>query len=240
MRTTRVRTTLAATTVALAAVLAYAGPGRPGHRNGPRAAPGHDRVPHGFVRVCPDIDFVGRPCVERAVDGSERHLPDYIRRAGSSVINNNGRTAQVYQKDNYIGRHVCVGRDGGTINDPRSYQLNDITHSLKINDTPCGARPAHTGSPARRRPGPGRANKGIQHVGGRPGEASLHQDSVLGEVSTRQIVHPPHRLDRRPVLGIRHGPVPPSGCGVQAQATRPAEGTWRGHRSEAPYASMSL
>lgn len=65
--------------------------------------------------------------------------PDYIRGKGSSVINNSSRTARVYQKDNYFGRHVCVGADGGTIADLRSYQLNDTTHSLKNNTTPCGA-----------------------------------------------------------------------------------------------------
>ncbi|MFB9399800.1 hypothetical protein ACFFVH_28280, partial [Streptomyces echinatus] len=42
-------------------------------------------------------------------------------------------------KDNYVGRNVCVGREGGTIGDLRSYQLNDTTHSLRNNDTPCGA-----------------------------------------------------------------------------------------------------
>ncbi|MFJ8097511.1 peptidase inhibitor family I36 protein [Streptomyces griseofuscus] len=60
-----------------------------------------------------------------------RHLPDYIRGRGSSVINNSSRTARIYQKDNYFGRHVCVGREGGTIGDLRSYQLNDTTHSLQ-------------------------------------------------------------------------------------------------------------
>ncbi|MFI0242264.1 peptidase inhibitor family I36 protein [Streptomyces sp. NPDC016845] len=93
----------------------------------------------GFVCIYPEIDFGGQPYVKRAVDGSVRHLPDYIRGKGSSVINNSGRTARVYQKDNYFGRHVCVGREGGTIGDLRSYQLNDTTHSLHNNDTPCGA-----------------------------------------------------------------------------------------------------
>ncbi|WP_333772318.1 peptidase inhibitor family I36 protein [Streptomyces sp. IBSBF 3136] len=37
-----------------------------------------------------------------------RHLPDYIRGKGSSFIDNSGRTARIYQKDNYFGRHVCV------------------------------------------------------------------------------------------------------------------------------------
>ncbi len=95
--------------------------------------------PRGFVCIYPDINFNGQPYAKRAVDGSVRHLPDYIRGKGSSVINNSGRTARVYQKDNYFGRHVCVGRDGGTISDLRSYQLNDTTHSLRNNDTPCGA-----------------------------------------------------------------------------------------------------
>lgn len=95
--------------------------------------------PRGFVCIYPEIGFNGQPYVKRAVDGSERHLPDYIRGKGSSVINNSNRTARVYQKDNYFGRHVCVGREGGAIGDLRSYQLNDTTHSLRNNDTPCGA-----------------------------------------------------------------------------------------------------
>ncbi|CAG6398307.1 peptidase inhibitor family I36 protein [Streptomyces cocklensis] len=95
--------------------------------------------PRGFVCIYPEINFDGQPYVKRAVDGSVRHLPDYIRSKGSSIINNSSRTARVYQKDNYTGRHVCVGRDGGTIGDLRSYQLNDTTHSLKNNDTLCGA-----------------------------------------------------------------------------------------------------
>ncbi|MFJ3229203.1 peptidase inhibitor family I36 protein [Streptomyces sp. NPDC086783] len=95
--------------------------------------------PRGFVCIYPEIDFNGQPYVKRAVDGSVRHLPDYIRGKGSSVINNSSRTARVYQKDNYFGRHVCVGREGGALSDLRSYQLNDTTHSLHNNDTPCGA-----------------------------------------------------------------------------------------------------
>ncbi|MFF9157493.1 peptidase inhibitor family I36 protein [Streptomyces sp. NPDC014846] len=95
--------------------------------------------PRGFVCIYPETNFNGQPYVKRAVDGSVRHLPDYIRGKGSSVINNSSRTARVYQKDNYFGRHVCVGREGGTISDLRSYQLNDTTHSLRNNDTPCGA-----------------------------------------------------------------------------------------------------
>ncbi|WP_329876074.1 peptidase inhibitor family I36 protein [Streptomyces sp. BE20] len=140
MHTMRARTTIAATTMALAAVLAGT-PAQAAPDTGVAPAQHRDKIacPRGFVCIYPDIDFVGQPYVKRAVDGSERHLPDYIRGAGSSVINNSGRTARVYQKDNYFGRHVCVGRDGGTINDLRSYQLNDVTHSLKINDTVCGA-----------------------------------------------------------------------------------------------------
>ncbi|MFF9396797.1 peptidase inhibitor family I36 protein [Streptomyces griseoluteus] len=95
--------------------------------------------PRGVVCIYPDINFKGQPYVKRAVDGSVRHLPGYIRGKGSSIINNSSRTARVYQKDNYFGRHVCVRREGGTIGDLRSYQLNDTTHSLRNNDTPCGA-----------------------------------------------------------------------------------------------------
>ncbi|MFF0836730.1 MULTISPECIES: peptidase inhibitor family I36 protein [unclassified Streptomyces] len=109
----------------------------------PWAAPAavRDQIacPRGFVRISPDINFNGQPYVKRAVDGSVRHLPDYIRGKGSCVINNSSRTARVYQQDDYFGRHVCVGREGGSISDLRSYQLNDTTHSLRNNDTPCGA-----------------------------------------------------------------------------------------------------
>ncbi|WP_328842641.1 peptidase inhibitor family I36 protein [Streptomyces sp. NBC_00258] len=92
----------------------------------------------GFVCIYPDMDFRGQPYVKRASDGSVSHLPDYIRSNGSSVINNSSRTARVYQNDNYGGRRVCVGRNGGSIQDLRSYQLNDTTHSLRNNDTACG------------------------------------------------------------------------------------------------------
>lgn len=114
----------------------------PAHATGPGAAAapqGKIACPGGFVCIYPDINFVGQPYVKRASDGSVRHLPDSIRGAGSSVINNSGRTARVYAKDNYTGSHVCVGREGGTIADLRSYGMNDATHSLKNNDTPCGA-----------------------------------------------------------------------------------------------------
>ncbi|MFJ1930364.1 MULTISPECIES: peptidase inhibitor family I36 protein [unclassified Streptomyces] len=115
----------------------------PAHATSTAGAPGVARhqisCPRGFVCIYPEIDFNGQPYVKRAVDGSERHLPDSIRGAGSSIINNSGRTARVYQKDNYFGRHVCVGREGGTIGDLRSYGFNDSTHSLRNNDTPCGA-----------------------------------------------------------------------------------------------------
>ncbi|MBI0313696.1 peptidase inhibitor family I36 protein [Streptomyces javensis] len=94
--------------------------------------------PSGFVCIYPSINFGGQPYVKRASDGSVKHLPDYIRSQGSSVINNSGRTARVYQKDNFHGRRVCVGRNGGSIHDLRSYQLNDSTHSLKNNNTACG------------------------------------------------------------------------------------------------------
>lgn len=93
------------------------------------------------MRIHPDINFVGQPYVKRASDGSVRHLPNYIRGAVSSFINNSGRTARVYAKDTYTGSHVCVGREGGTIADLRSYGMNDTTHSLKNNDTPCAPEP---------------------------------------------------------------------------------------------------
>ncbi|MER6430493.1 peptidase inhibitor family I36 protein [Streptomyces sp900105245] len=110
----------------------------PAHATAP-AVRGQIACPRGFVCTCPEINFNGQPYVKRAVDGSVRHLPDYTRGKGSSVVNNSSRTARVYQKDNCLGRHVCVGRDGGTVSDLRSYRLNDTTHSLRNNDTPCGA-----------------------------------------------------------------------------------------------------
>ncbi|MEU8653727.1 peptidase inhibitor family I36 protein [Streptomyces sp. NPDC048737] len=131
--------TAAVTTVLAASLIGLA----PAHAAPPAGAPAavRDQIacPRGFVCIYPDINFNGQPYVKRAVDGSVRHLPDYIRGRGSSVINNSSRTARVYQKDNYFGRHVCVGREGGSISDLRSYQLNDTTHSLRNNDTPCGA-----------------------------------------------------------------------------------------------------
>ncbi|MER7309598.1 hypothetical protein E5082_30300 [Streptomyces griseoluteus] len=99
---------------------------------------GQIACPRGFVCIYPDINFNGQPYVKRAVDGSLPHLPDYIRGKGSSIINNS-RTARVYQKDHYFDRHVCVGREGGTIGDLRSYPLNDTAHSLRNNDTPWGS-----------------------------------------------------------------------------------------------------
>ena len=137
--------TLAGTTIALAAAFVGVTPAQDAPAPASQAATTlqsrEDQIqcPRGYVCIYPDINFGGQPYVKRASDGSVRHLPDYIRGAGSSVINNSSRTARVYQKDNYFGRHVCVGHDGGTINDLRSYQLNDTTHSLKNNDTPCGA-----------------------------------------------------------------------------------------------------
>ncbi|MFJ9459748.1 hypothetical protein ACIRST_32320 [Kitasatospora sp. NPDC101447] len=70
------------------------------------------------------------------------------------MINNSSRTARVYQKDNHFGRHVCVGADGGSIHDLRSYQLNDVTHSLKTNHTPCGACTDLPGTPRPPHPRP--------------------------------------------------------------------------------------
>ncbi|MEV7203480.1 peptidase inhibitor family I36 protein [Streptomyces griseoluteus] len=126
-------------TTVLAASLAGLSPAHATPAATPTVARGQIACPRGFVCIYPDINFNGQPYIKRAVDGSVRHLPDYIRGKGSSIINNSGRTARVYQKDNYFGRHVCVGREGGTIGDLRSYQLNDTTHSLRNNDTPCGA-----------------------------------------------------------------------------------------------------
>jgi hypothetical protein len=93
--------------------------------------------PSGYVCVYPEIDFVGQPWVKRAVDGSVSELPSSIRDRGSSIRNSSSRTARVYRHRLYTGSHVCVV-PGGSINDLRSYNLNDQTRSLRINNTYCG------------------------------------------------------------------------------------------------------
>ena len=93
--------------------------------------------PSGYVCVYPEIDFVGQPWVKRAVDGSVAELPSSIRDRGSSIRNASSRTARVYRHRLYTGSHVCVV-PGGSINDLRSYNLNDQTRSLRINNTYCG------------------------------------------------------------------------------------------------------
>ncbi|MGW3628527.1 peptidase inhibitor family I36 protein [Streptomyces sp. NPDC000880] len=94
--------------------------------------------PDGYVCIYPEIDFGGQPWVKRAVDGSVKDLPSEIRDRGSSVRNNSGKTARVYEKRNYSGRWVCVTRSGGSIHDLRSCNLNDQTRSLRINNNDCG------------------------------------------------------------------------------------------------------
>ncbi|WSB39105.1 peptidase inhibitor family I36 protein (plasmid) [Streptomyces scopuliridis] len=94
--------------------------------------------PDGYVCIYPDINFGGQPWVKRAVDGSVKDLPSEIRDRGSSVKNNSSKTARVYEKRNHSGRWVCVTRSGGSIHDLRSYNLNDQTRSLKINNNDCG------------------------------------------------------------------------------------------------------
>ncbi|MYV41628.1 hypothetical protein GT030_22860, partial [Streptomyces sp. SID1328] len=55
----------------------------PAHAAAPAATPtvAQDQIacPRGFVCIYPDINFNGQLYVKRAVDGSVRHLPDYIR-----------------------------------------------------------------------------------------------------------------------------------------------------------------
>ncbi|TGN73575.1 hypothetical protein E5082_31605 [Streptomyces griseoluteus] len=117
----------------------------PAHTSTPAGTPtvARDQIacPRGSVCIYPDTNFNGQPHVRRAVDGSLPHLPDYLR-AKASPINNNSRTARIYQKDHYFGRHVCIAPEGGTTGDLRSHPLNDTTHSLRNNNTPCDARPA--------------------------------------------------------------------------------------------------
>jgi hypothetical protein len=93
--------------------------------------------PDGYVCIYAEINFGAQPWVRRA-DGSVKNLPSSIRDRGSSVRNNSGRTAPVYEKRNNAGRWVCVTRRGGSIHDLRSYNLNDQTRSLKINRNDCG------------------------------------------------------------------------------------------------------
>ncbi|MFW6724991.1 peptidase inhibitor family I36 protein [Streptomyces sp. MAR4 CNY-716] len=104
----------------------------------PAAASAAIACPNGYVCIYPDINFGGQPWVKRAVDGSVSELPSAIRDRGSSVRNNSGRTARVYEKRNYSGRWVCVTKSGGSIHDLRGYNLNDRTRSLRINDNGCG------------------------------------------------------------------------------------------------------
>lgn len=94
--------------------------------------------PDGYVCIYPEINFGGQPWVKRAVDGSVKDLPSAIRDRGSSIRNNSGRTARVYEKRNHSGRHVCITKSGGSIHDLRSYNLNDQTRSLRINRNDCG------------------------------------------------------------------------------------------------------
>ncbi|UXY17446.1 peptidase inhibitor family I36 protein [Streptomyces cynarae] len=99
----RPRTGRTALLAAVPAVLAASLTGlAPAHATTTAGAPAvaRDQItcPRGFVCIYPDINFNGQPYVKRAVDGSVRHLPDYIRSKGSSIINNSSRTARVYQK----------------------------------------------------------------------------------------------------------------------------------------------
>ncbi|MEV4637666.1 peptidase inhibitor family I36 protein [Actinoplanes sp. NPDC049548] len=91
--------------------------------------------PSGYVCIYPDINYGGQPYVRRASDGSVSDLPDSIDDRGSSVINNSTRTARIYVSNGYSGRHVCVR---SAIADLRSYDMNDRTRSLKINNDACG------------------------------------------------------------------------------------------------------
>ncbi|MGN9821509.1 peptidase inhibitor family I36 protein [Streptomyces sp. SD11] len=120
-------------------VQAGAAPAAPGpqHRTAPVAAAEVD-CPDGYVCIYPEINFGGQPWVKRAVDGSVKDLPSAIRDRGSSIRNNSGRTARVYEKRDYAGRWVCVTKSGGSIHDLRGYNLNDTTRSLRINNNDCG------------------------------------------------------------------------------------------------------
>ncbi|MFE2520970.1 peptidase inhibitor family I36 protein [Streptomyces mirabilis] len=128
--------------LALAAPAQADAPGKPSvaHHQAVPASGVRDGVdcPDGYVCIYPEVNFGGQPWVKRAVDGSVKDLPSAIRDRGSSIRNNSGRTARVYEKRNYAGRWVCVTKSGGSIHDLRGYNLNDQTRSLKINRNDCG------------------------------------------------------------------------------------------------------
>ncbi|WP_202515852.1 peptidase inhibitor family I36 protein, partial [Streptomyces sp. SID161] len=68
----------------LAASLAGLSPAHaPASAGAPSVARDQIACPRGFVCIYPEINFNGQPYVKRAVDGSTRHLPDYIRGSGS-------------------------------------------------------------------------------------------------------------------------------------------------------------
>lgn len=84
-----------------------------------RLASARVACPSGFACIYPHSNFRGQPYIERAVDGNMAHLSDCIRNAGSSVINNTHKAVQIRQKGNYKDRRVCVGPNGGSIQDCR-------------------------------------------------------------------------------------------------------------------------
>ncbi|WP_249400067.1 peptidase inhibitor family I36 protein [Streptomyces argyrophylli] len=115
----------------------------------PRRGPGPDReiaCPHGFVCIYPTSTSTAGPA-SNAPSRLERHLPDYIRDTGSSVINNSNRPARVHQKANYLGRRVSVGREGGTNGDLPSYR--SATPPTACATTPPEAPPGRRGHSGR-------------------------------------------------------------------------------------------
>ncbi|MDQ0771551.1 hypothetical protein QF026_000017 [Streptomyces aurantiacus] len=119
-------------------VPAQADAARTGSGSHHRTAAAEVDCPDGYVCIYPEINFGGQPWVKRAVDGSVKDLPSAIRDRGSSIRNNSGRTARVYEKRDYAGRWVCVTKSGDSIHDLRGYNLNDTTRSLRINNNGCG------------------------------------------------------------------------------------------------------
>ncbi|MFI5682120.1 peptidase inhibitor family I36 protein [Streptomyces cellulosae] len=97
--TTRTRTLLAAA-AALDPLLITAPTADAASGSAAGQAAGTD-CPDGYVCIYPEINFGGQPWVKRAVDGSVKGLPSAIRDRGSSIRNNSGRTARVYEKRNY-------------------------------------------------------------------------------------------------------------------------------------------
>ncbi|MFI6937303.1 peptidase inhibitor family I36 protein [Streptomyces sp. NPDC050287] len=105
----------------------------------------------GYVCIHPEINFGGQPWVNRAADGSIKDLPSAIRDRGSSVRNNSGRTAPVYEKRNYSGRSLGLSHQKRWLH-PRPARLQPQRHRPLHEDQPQRLRMTpHQRCPARQR-----------------------------------------------------------------------------------------